>query len=391
MTSRTRSGSIAALLACGIAALAQSAAAGEAADYYGPRDWSKPSGGKMNISAYLFRDVNRNGIFDLPDRPMEDIAVEMIRPSGEIEVKRTNSNGFGNFSMSQSEDEAMIREPGDYTFDVVVPEGWSVTTGNKVQTKSFRFLPGSVGDMIADPPFYPVGLVQDLVVFGELEEAPAGTTLTLSGDAGARPVALEDDGSFRAEVGEGPWTLSAHDGAGDLLLERGFSVPGAPVQLSRLLFDDSQAAEEAPLRLVDFEGVTEKNLREMPSGVGGLRWFNMVALRLDSGYTNNAISGHYVGYNSSGHPARIYHATPFDFVGAHFGVAWRRANGETLHLRGWRGEELVYEDSIELSYLGPVWFAADYRGITRLDLETEHYWQFVTDDMVFRIGPPPAQ
>ena len=50
-------------LLCAAALLALPAAA---EDYYAPRDWSKDSKGKMNISAYLFRDMNRNGIYDLP-------------------------------------------------------------------------------------------------------------------------------------------------------------------------------------------------------------------------------------------------------------------------------------------------------------------------------------
>ncbi|MEX0923303.1 MAG: hypothetical protein WDZ84_11045 [Rhodovibrionaceae bacterium] len=372
--------SIAAL--CCAASLFAVPAAAE--DFYAPRDWSVASGGKMNISGFLFRDINRNGSYDLPDRPMEDIAVEMTGPRGEHHIQRTNSNGFANFSMSKDNDEAIITEPGDYAFDVIVPEGWSVTTGNTLQVKSFHFLPGAVGDMIADPPFVAVGLVQDLRVFGRLPEASAGTEITLDSGSVQRDVTLQADGSFSAEVEQGAWSLSVRDGASGATVTRAFTVTDTPVQLSGILFGDREPSQ-APSRLVDFEDVTDKSIREMPNGVGGLSWWNVVALEVAIAYTNNAVSGHYVAYNSSGHPARIYHDTPFDFVGAYFGIAWRRANGETLQLRGWRGEELVYEDSIVLSYLGPIWFTADYRGITRLDLQTEHYWQFVTDDMEFRL------
>ncbi len=384
-----RSRSLGVLLACGtLAALLPPATAEE--DYYPPRDWSIESEGKMNISGFLFRDMNRNGIYDLPDRPMEDIAVEMTGPRGEHRIQRTNSNGFANFSMSKHNDKAYITEPGDYAFDVIVPEGWSVTTGNKLQVKSFRFLPGAVGDMIADPPFVAVGLVQDLRVFGKLPQASAGTALTLESASAQREVELQADGSFSAALEQGDWTLRLRDGASGATVTRSFPVGDNPVQVSRLLFGDLEPLP-APPRLVDFEDVTDKSIREMPNGVGGLSWWNFVALEVAIAYTNNAMSGHYVAYNSSGHPARIYHDEPFDFVGGNFGVAWSRANGETLQLRGWRGEELVYEDSITLSYLGPIWFAADYRGITRLDLQTEHYWQFVSDDLVFRVAPPAAE
>src|SRR5690606_17665373 len=140
--------------------------------------------------------------------------------------------------------------------------------------------------------------------------------------------------------------------------------------------------------VVDFEDVTEKGIREIPSGLGGLMWWNLVALKVAPSYTNNAASGDYVAYNSSGHPARIWNSEPFTFTGGHFGVAWRRANGETLRLRGWRRGELVYEDEVPLSNLGPIWFQADYRKIDRLDLATEHYWQVVMDDLGFVVPEP---
>jgi len=40
---------------------------------------------------------------------------------------------------------------------------------------------------------------------------------------------------------------------------------------------------------------------------------------------------------------------------------------------------------VTLSWLGPVWFAADYRDVDRVRFTTDHYWQFVTDDMQFRL------
>ena len=54
-------------------------------------------------------------------------------------------------------------------------------------------------------------------------------------------------------------------------------------------------------------------------------------------------------------------------------------------LKGWRGDVLVYEDEITLSDLGPVWFDAEYRDVTRLEMQTKHYWQFVADDMRLRL------
>jgi hypothetical protein len=35
-----------------------------------------------------------------------------------------------------------------------------------------------------------------------------------------------------------------------------------------------------------------------------------------------------------------------------------------------------------------VWFQADYADIDRLDLATDRYWQFVTDDLHFLVPEP---
>ena len=98
------------------------------------------------------------------------------------------------------------------------------------------------------------------------------------------------------------------------------------------------------------------------------------------------MSGEFVAYNSSGHPVSITHDRPFDFIGGFFGAAWLEAEGETLQVRGWRGAELVYDERIELSALGPVYFAAGFNGVTRLEFSTERYWQFVCDDLEFRFS-----
>jgi hypothetical protein len=95
------------------------------------------------------------------------------------------------------------------------------------------------------------------------------------------------------------------------------------------------------------------------------------------------MSGEYVVYNSSGHPTKAFADKPFDFLGGYFSVAWDGAEGETLRIEGWRGDELVYQDEIELSYLGPVYFDANYTDVMAVKFSTRHYWQFVGDDLTF--------
>ena len=98
-----------------------------------------------------------------------------------------------------------------------------------------------------------------------------------------------------------------------------------------------------------------------------------------------------MAYNSSGHPVTI--SAPegefFDFVGGYFSVAWPTAEGEVLNIAAWRESQLVSSSRLTLSYLGPTWLEADLRSIDRLTLTTSHYWQFVVDDLTFRLAKPP--
>lgn len=354
-------------------------------------DWNAPSGGKLNISSFLFHDVNRNGKYDLPDRPLENIAVRMFGPEGRKALRWTNFNGFANFPMSMRHKGGVINTGGEYRFDVQVPPGWSTTTGLLSQTLSFREMPGAYADIVGYPPFKPVGLVQDLYVKGRVVLPGNGkpksgkvTGKLVGPDGRNRPVEISEDGQFREAITAGKWRLSI-DVSGNEQVERAFTVRNVPVQLSAIRVGEMQPEPLGKQQVIDFETVTPRGISEIPNGAGGLDWWNMIAYRVKRAYANNSVSGNYVAYNSSGHPARISHPKGFDFAGSYFGVAWKQANGETLTLKAWRGETLLHEDEITLSDLGPVWFEADYRGITRLDLVTRRHWQFVTDDMAFRL------
>lgn len=366
---------------CAVSVLSPATTMALAQDLYAPRtDWTSFTGGDLNISGFVFRDVNRNGVYDVEDPPMEGIAMQMTSPQGNSLIRWTNSNGFANFSMSARDPDADVSDPGLYNFDVVVPGGWELTTGNARQTKRFELAPGAVADMVADPPFFPVGIAPSLAISGLVPGAAQDKSVSVRPPSGEwRQIASQGVMQFRIPVHPGEWQIAIGDD--DDRIVRSVEVSDFPVQLSA---GGGEADHPTGTHMVvDYEDVTEKSIREMPSGAGGLMWWNMVALQVAPSYNNNAVSGNYVGYNSSGHPARIWSDDPFSFVGGHFGVAWQRAHGETLHLRGYRRGELVYEDSISLSYLGPVWFQADYNDIDRLDLATEHYWQFVSDDLSF--------
>ncbi|CAN7498564.1 hypothetical protein LJR234_003618 [Mesorhizobium amorphae] len=373
--------------AIGLAMVCGAARAGSAKDYYPRRAWGSFNGGQMNTSVLVFRDLNRNGVYDLGDRPMPHVAVELGKPNGNTFMRWTNVSGFANFRMSVIQRDLEVVDPGHYSFRVVPPPGWSVTTGNASQESDYVVSPGSPGDMIAMRTTHPVGLAADLTISGAVT---AGSRISLTGPDGATAAAKVDpDGRFSVPVTSGEWLVDVStDGATQ---RRKFVVGSAPVVLSA---SSGKGAEE-PLpnrHVVGFDDLlTTSGVFEVPSGYGGLDWYNLVAMHQrftdGPGYINTTMSGEFIAYNSSGHPAQVFSDKPFDFAGAYFGAGWNDAEGETLVLKAWRGDQPVYEDSVVLSANGPVYFAADYMRITRLEIRTQHHWQAAIDDFAYRTGP----
>ncbi len=349
-------------------------------------------GGDLNISSFVFRDSNRSGRFDLGDRAMANIAVEMFRPDGSRLMRRSNISGFANFEMSVLKREADIVDEGRYRFVANIPPAWELTTGNGEQERSFRLLPGAPADLvsleIAEPlGFAPVLTISGRIAANAIADPPILTAISPSGEA--EQVAVDGEGYFAFSASPGAWTLEAGAGPGEAI-RRLVDVGDTPVQMSMI---DPEASEPAPAPArtnVTFEElIRTEAVAEIPSSLGGVGWRNWVAAHnrvySGEGYVNSTISGEFVGYNSSGHPAEIFSDTPFDFLGGYFGAAWRRAHGEELQVTGWRGDSLVYRDRIKLSVLGPVYFSAQYRGVTRIEFATEHYWQFVAEDLSFGV------
>ena len=103
------------------------------------------------------------------------------------------------------------------------------------------------------------------------------------------------------------------------------------------------------------------------------------------GYRNGVVSGEFLAYNGSGHPAAISSEKPFDFIGGYFAISTLDAQGETLTITGWRGTEQVYQEQMTLSALGPTYLAAQFEAVTRVEFRTAHYWQFTADDLLFAL------
>jgi len=375
--------------AIGLAMVCGAARAGNASDYYPKRAWGSFEGGQMNTSLLVFRDLNRNGVYDLGDRPMSRVAVELDKPNGSTIMRLTNAGGFANFRMSVFQRDFEVVDPGHYAFRVVPPPGYSVTTGNAAQESDYVVSPGSPGDMIALRTTHPVGLAADLTISGA---AAAGSHVTLTGPDGViAAVKVGPDGRFSAAAAPGEWQVDFS--ADGVRQQRKIVVGAAPVVLSTFSGKAGPAEQPLPIEhVVGFDDLmTSPGVFEIPSGYGGLDWYNLVAMHQSftagPGYVNTTMSGEFIAYNSSGHPAQVFSDKPFDFTGAYFGAGWDDAEGETLILKAWRGDEPAYEDQMVLSANGLVYFAADYRRITRLEIRTQHYWQAAIDDFAYRTGP----
>ncbi|MBW8908999.1 MAG: hypothetical protein JF620_08255 [Mesorhizobium sp.] len=376
--------------AIGLAMVCGAANAGTAQDYYPARAWGAFSGGQMNTSLLVFRDLNRNGVYDMGDRPMSRAAVELDKPNGSTIMRLTNADGFANFRMSAIQRDLEVVDPGHYAFRVVPPPGFSVTTGNAVQESDYVVSPGSPGDMIALSTTHPVGIAADLTISGAVA---AGVRVSLTGPDGVTAAAkVGPDGRFSAPATPGQWLVD-FSAAGVNERRHVVVVGQAPVVLSSSSGKGRPA--EAPLpnaHVVGFDDLmTAPGVFEIPAGYGGLGWYNLVATHQSfyagPGYINTTMSGEFIAYNSSGHPAQVFSDKPFDFTGAYFGAGWDDAEGETLMLKAWRGDEPAYEDQLVLSANGMVYFVADYRRITRLEIRTQHYWQAAIDDFAYRTGP----
>lgn len=366
------------------------AAAGDA-DLYAPKVWGSFSGGDMNCSSFVFRDWNGNGLYDLGDRPLANVAVEMTSASRSALIRRTNISGFANFAMSVLQRDRDITEPGRYDFRVIPPPGYETTTGNTFQNTQIRLLPGAPGDMIAQQTLDPVGLAPTLSIRGSMSGAsePDGRIeVTASGPDGRKhQVPLDERGGFEIPASRGTWLIEAVDTKTGMSTETSVAVDRSPVILSAIDPERRNRLVPPDVQIVDFDDLVESDaVLKLPSGHAGVNWHNWVVTHNrfydGEGYVNGTLSGAFVAYNGSGHPAVIESAEPFDFVGGHFASAWAGAEGEMLHIKGWRGDAVVYEDRLALSAMTPVYFAAAYTGLTRLEFSTHNFWQFVSDDII---------
>jgi len=325
-----------------------------------------------------------------------------LRGDGRTIARSTNKSGFSNFAMSVLNRGKDVVNRGKYEFLAMVPPGWHLTTNNAAQQTFFEVVPGAPGGMVSSTPLRPVGLAQELSVRGSLASSTRAAASAQPPTLGAasqiqaqavspagteQQIVVDQDGSFSFVAIPGRWTIVAQSDAGKVRSERSVEVSTTPVWLATLVPGEAQGEGTRPNVSIGFDDLVTTGIKEIPSGYHGLNWANWVVTHQKfydgEGYVNTTTSGEFVAYSSSGHPVSTSRERPFDFVGGYFGSAWLQAEGEILQVKGWRGETLVYDESIKLSALGPIYFAANFRGITKLEFATMSYWQFVCDDLDF--------
>ncbi len=364
-------------------------------------------GEALNISQFVFRDSNANGIYDPVDFPLNGLEVGLTPLGGERLVRVSNLNGFTNFKFSADpDDEADVKEPGPIVIDYDIPDGWRITTGKTRQTTLVKSLPNSPSGLVIDPPleFLGVAPVPRILVAGHTS-ATENQASCFSAPRGTMDIKLidlvpESNGVLSCEIPPGfeyeLWSVTLISGTETGTQERTV-VPGPVPTLVAMPATESEAPaigkREASF---DFDDIVPGiDIREMPSQSAALQWHNwVVAHRLyyrGPGYVNGTTSGDYVAYTSSGHPATLRSELPFDFVSANFSVAWPRAESGTAILTAHRGDLVVARQEVRLNTMAPTRVLADWRDIDRLTVSHDDYWQVVMDDVKLRLtGPSEA-
>ena len=355
--------------------------------------------GSLNISVYIFHDRNRNGKYDLGDLSMAGVETELIKPDGMIVNAKSNKNGYTNFKMALgSSNYRHIDKAGElYTFEVIAPSNWEITTGNKMQNTVFIKKIGSPGGLIADKAPNWVGLAPNLTISGKIQ--PIKNNLpqdiifeTVSPNGSKKNIKVEQNGEFIFPVTKGQWKLLIKSKSIKWKQRKIINVEHAPIELMNIIAGSNNLEKSGRVIIENFDWIKYTDLEKIPDGHLGLKWNYLLAMNnkrsRGPGYINVLNSGHAIGYSSSGHPVTIeaFKGKTFDFIGGYFTVAWSKANGEELKVEAYRKGEKVFEDKFQLSHLGPKWLEVDLRNIDKLILSTKHYWQFATDDLHFRIS-----
>ena len=354
-----------------------------ASDYAMRADWQR-SIGTVNYSSFAYFDADRDGKYGPGDRPMAGIMVRLHDEDGTfVSSSRTNNGGFANFAMSTTNGKAAIRFPNTYRFSVSVPPGWRSNSANEIQSMLFQRLPGSPAGIVSQQTPKPVGLSPLRSLAGRMAARTSASLSVMRQGQVLETQVLAEASVFRFDLADDAdsVTIAGHG------LDRRLALSPYPTDLGLLSAEIAGIDRDASVQTISFDDVTPLGFRKIPSGYAGLEWRNLNAMSRDytkdsEGYVNGNVSGDYVGYTSSGHPAEFSCERPFGFHSVMLTAAWLKSEGETALIESWLREELIASDRVALSALMPLHYAPMLKHVTRVRLSTEHYWQLVVDDLV---------
>lgn len=333
-------------------------------------------GGEMNISQFVFRDINRNGIFDAGESPMPGVTIRLEQAGLEPVYRSSNLAGFTNFAMSSDDDDKDITQPGDVRFHVEIPAGFDLTTGNPAQGGRIFEVSGAPAGLAMDPPMPFMGLAPTRTI-----ESRSDIVTGMSCAQGETVIpAVRLDDRLVCTVGPGIWDVTWQ--LPDTPVNRRVTVSDWPIRVPVRASDGDYAT---PDTLVSFDGIIgSENIQEMAAS-DGFVWHNLIAVHRKFyggwGYVNGTVSGEFSAYNSSGHPATLSSDQPFTFHGAFISVAWPEAKDANVRVEGYVGDTLVAEDAFVASNIRPIWFDANWSDVDRVVFSHDTYWQLVIDDL----------
>ncbi len=344
---------------------------------------------KLNISWFVYRDSNRDGIYNANDRPYAGLQVNLLRNGERIVSSRSNVNGFANFRMSRSAEHGSIVEEGTYELVASPPKGWAITSGSDSTSMTFRFLDHSPAGIIAESVPVGLGVAPASSISGSVAGNPTASALTgKKGEVEMNPLEISSDGKFSVDCSVYSAIVLASDQGSNV--QTRIPCDFFPTRLSASYFSAEDKIENAQAITANYDDLNRSEaLTKIPSDYAGLDWHNWIATHNlfynGPGYVNATTSGDYINYNSSGHPATISRSTPFDFISTYIGVAWPNAAEGGVIIEGYRGDEKVYSDRLSLNDHGPIKFLANYFDVTEIRIYSEVYWQVILEDSVFRL------
>lgn len=338
------------------------------------------------VSAFIYRDVNRDGRYDTGDRPFAGVRAVLTGPRGESDYK-SNVSGFANHLIHAGPPEEIRPATGTYRLQVTPPDGYEVTSGNGEQELHIVPKEQSPAGIVMDRPPRPVGIAPLLSISGRADCADRLLQITDPGGT-ASTISIGSDGYFHLAASRGAWFLSCTFAEGGTMRRR-VIVDALPVYvagwiLSRAVMPDLRLAD--PAETVTFDDLTVSDtLVEIPNGYRGLDWSNFVAVHnkfyRGAGYVNATTSGEYVAYTSGGYPSVIAREYPFDVLSLDLSTAWRGGESYDIELRGLDDQGVVYRDRIRASSAGPLHVDLGYRDIRQFEIVPGGYWQSAIDGL----------